>query len=109
MLYSVLHKIWWGLDIDLDPKLFEVFYKVNSAGSFKSWEATYPLANGKFTLDFKFNDYDYANKSYSIKSVECEDRLRSDSLKLYQEAADSGEPLAGGISVERLDITPYLD
>lgn len=96
-------------EIELDPKLFEVFYKMNSVGSFKSWEATYPLANGKFTFDFKFNDYDYGNKSYSIKSVECEDRLRSDSLKLYQEAADTGEPLAGGVSVERLDITPYLD
>lgn len=62
-------------EIDLDLKLYEVYYEVNSAGSFERWEATYPLANGKFTFYIKYNDYDYVSKSYSIKSIEYKDHI----------------------------------
>lgn len=95
--------------INLDPQKYEVYYKVNSAGSFESWEATYSDANGKFTFHFKFGEYNYTTNSFSVSSIQCKDHLGSDSLELYRNAADTGEPLAGGISVERLDITPYLD
>lgn len=54
-------------EIDLDPKQYEIYHVYNSVT--EHWEATYPLANGHFTFYINFNDYDYATKTYSIKSI----------------------------------------
>ncbi len=96
-------------EIELSPEMFEVYYQRNSDASFENWEATYPLVKGKFTFHFKFSEYDYVSETYSVQSVKCKDHLSSDSLSLFRECSDSGEPLPGGIAIERLDITPYLD
>ncbi len=96
-------------EIELSSEMFEVYYKRNSDASFENWEATYPLVKGKFTFHFKFSEYDYVSKTYSIQSVKCKDHLSSDSLSLFRECSESGEPLPGGIAIERLDITDYLD
>lgn len=96
-------------EIDLDPKLFEV-YRVTYSVIEDTWEATYSLADGNFTFSFKFSDYDYTNKAYSIKSIELLDHtvLRY-YLSAYREYAASGEMLQGGSYIEAVDITPYLD
>lgn len=96
-------------EIDLDPKLFEV-YRVTYSVIEDTWEASYSLADGDFTFSFKFSDYDYTNKAYSIKSIELLDHtvLRY-YLSAYREYAASGEMLQGGSHIEAVDITPYLD
>lgn len=96
-------------EIDLDPKLFEVYNVYNSFVD--TWEATYPLANGNFTFYIDFGDYDYVTKTYSIKSIKLKDHLDLSFLGLsgYRDAAASGEPAPGGCIIEVKDITPYLD
>lgn len=93
-------------EIDLDPKLYEVYYRASRV--FETWEVVYPLANGYFTFEFKFSDYDYANQAYSVKDVNC--RSLYSSLEAYHEHVASGEPFPdGGTTVELLDISEYLD
>lgn len=93
-------------EIDLDPKLYEVYYRASRV--FETWEVVYPLANGYFTFEFKFSDYDYANQAYSVKDINC--RSLYSSLEAYHEHVGSGEPFPdGGTTVELLDISEYLD
>lgn len=96
-------------EIDLDPKLYEVYHVYNSVT--EHWEVTYPLANGHFTFYISFNDYEYTTKTYSVKSIKFKDHLDLSFLGLsgYRDAAASGEPVPGGSIIEVMDITPYLD